>query len=144
MFIVTTSHRFVYDILRPLLYDHHSIVATTNRFVCTTQTWIMWPPVHSGYVFNMIASLFLCYVPFVQSSQSATLPTRLFAPASILHFVEAEFSHHLPRYQAACYETLGPHPFRRLDVLVMPKCFASLGLARLVFFPSLNTMVTSD
>ena len=74
----------------------------------------------------------LVFFYFLHSSQSATLPSRLFAPASILHFVEAEFSHHLPRYQAACFEVLGSHPFHRQDVLVLPKCFASLGLARFV------------
>ncbi|XP_022102792.1 aminopeptidase O-like [Acanthaster planci] len=62
-------------------------------------------------------------------SSPSTLPSRLFAPASILHFVEAEFARLLPRYLATSYEVLGAHPFRRLDVLVLPKCFASLGLA---------------
>lgn len=36
----------------------------------------------------------------------------------------------LPRCLAAAYTVLGLHPFPRLDVLVVPAGFSSLGMAR--------------
>ena len=42
----------------------------------------------------------------------------------------AEFAEYIPRYLSALFEMLGAHPFSRLDVIIMPKCFASIGLAR--------------
>lgn len=36
----------------------------------------------------------------------------------------------LPRCLAAAYAILGTHPFSRLDVLIVPAGFSSLGMAR--------------
>lgn len=36
----------------------------------------------------------------------------------------------LPRCLAAAYAVLGVHPFPRLDVLIVPAGFSSLGMAR--------------
>lgn len=36
----------------------------------------------------------------------------------------------LPRCLAAAYTVLGVHPFPRLDVLIVPAGFSSLGMAR--------------
>lgn len=36
----------------------------------------------------------------------------------------------LPRCLAAAHTTLGVHPFPRLDVLIVPAGFSSLGMAR--------------
>ncbi|KAI8513685.1 metalloaminopeptidase [Branchiostoma belcheri] len=45
------------------------------------------------------------------------------------HQAGREFLPLIEKYLAAAYDVLGPHPLPRLDVLVVPRCFASLGLA---------------
>ncbi|XP_014665806.1 PREDICTED: aminopeptidase O-like isoform X2 [Priapulus caudatus] len=57
------------------------------------------------------------------------IPTRIFAPASVLPSAAKLFSDYIPRCLQAAFDCLGPHPFPRLDVLVLPRCFASLGMA---------------
>ncbi|XP_030851550.1 aminopeptidase O isoform X2 [Strongylocentrotus purpuratus] len=57
------------------------------------------------------------------------IPSRIIAPPSILDAAVKEFSSYLPKCLYAVFRLLGPHPFSRLDVLILPRCFASLGLA---------------
>ncbi|XP_077981271.1 aminopeptidase O-like [Glandiceps talaboti] len=59
----------------------------------------------------------------------SVLPCRIYAPSSILQKAIAEFGPCLPMYLQAVFTLLGPHPFSRLDLLIVPKCFSSLGMA---------------
>lgn len=65
----------------------------------------------------------------VNFSQHPILPCRVFAPKSLLTQVEAEFQHYLPKCLAEMHNIFGPHPFCRLDILLVPSCFESLGMA---------------
>ncbi|CAE1230477.1 C9ORF3 [Acanthosepion pharaonis] len=65
----------------------------------------------------------------VNFSQHPILPCRVFAPKSLLAQVEAEFQHYLPKCLAEMHNVFGPHPFCRLDILLVPSCFESLGMA---------------
>ncbi|XP_019642569.1 PREDICTED: uncharacterized protein LOC109483867 [Branchiostoma belcheri] len=57
------------------------------------------------------------------------IPHRVFAPSIHVQQAGREFLPLIEKYLAAAYDVLGPHPLPRLDVLVVPRCFASLGLA---------------
>ncbi|XP_078661584.1 uncharacterized protein LOC144905709 [Branchiostoma floridae x Branchiostoma belcheri] len=57
------------------------------------------------------------------------IPHRVFAPSVHVQQAGREFLPLIEKYLAAAYDVLGPHPLPRLDVLVVPRCFASLGLA---------------
>ena len=57
---------------------------------------------------------------------------RLFAPPSLIDSAAGELLGYAPKFLEASCELLGPYPFRRLDMLILPKCFACMGLKRLV------------
>nr|XP_046243663.1 aminopeptidase O isoform X6 [Scatophagus argus] len=57
------------------------------------------------------------------------IPHRVFGPVSLLQKAQAVVKL-LPRCLAAAHTILGVHPFPRLDVLIVPAGFSSLGMAR--------------
>ncbi|KAK6188693.1 hypothetical protein SNE40_004821 [Patella caerulea] len=61
-------------------------------------------------------------------SPNNILPCRLFLPESLKDAGE-ELSVYLPSCMEAVKDILGPHPFQRLDILIVPECFDSLGMA---------------
>lgn len=66
----------------------------------------------------------------INHHQQPVIPARIFAPKSVLASAEDEFGGCIPGYLNAAFKILGPHPFSRLDIVVLPRCFASIGLAR--------------
>ncbi|XP_061623802.1 aminopeptidase O isoform X1 [Phyllopteryx taeniolatus] len=58
------------------------------------------------------------------------IPHRVFAPVSLLQKAQTGILALLPRCLAAAHAVLGVHPFPRLDVLIVPAGFSSLGMAR--------------
>ncbi|KAM7017960.1 aminopeptidase O [Tautogolabrus adspersus] len=64
-----------------------------------------------------------------QSARSQPLlPHRVFGPRCLLHNAQMVLNL-LPQCLAAAYAVLGVHPFPRLDVLIVPAGFSSLGMA---------------
>ncbi|XP_039979287.1 aminopeptidase O-like, partial [Xiphias gladius] len=57
------------------------------------------------------------------------IPHRVFGPISFLQKAQMGVLKLLPRCLAAAHAVLGVHPFPRLDVLIVPAGFSSLGLA---------------
>ncbi|XP_034026418.1 aminopeptidase O isoform X2 [Thalassophryne amazonica] len=57
------------------------------------------------------------------------IPHRVFAPVSLLEKAQMGVLKLLPQCLAAAYTILGVHPFPRLDVLIVPAGFSSLGMA---------------
>ncbi|XP_053182081.1 aminopeptidase O isoform X2 [Scomber japonicus] len=65
-----------------------------------------------------------------QSARSQrVIPHRVFAPVSLLQKAQTGVLPLLPRCLAAANAVLGVHPFPRLDVLIVPAGFSSLGMA---------------
>ncbi|XP_034548526.1 aminopeptidase O isoform X2 [Notolabrus celidotus] len=56
------------------------------------------------------------------------IPHRVFGPVCLLHNAQMVLKL-LPQCLAAAYAVLGVHPFPRLDVLIVPAGFSSLGMA---------------
>ncbi|XP_054666902.1 aminopeptidase O isoform X4 [Grus americana] len=59
----------------------------------------------------------------------AVIPYRLFAPWCLMEHCEEHLLQLIPQCLSAAYTTLGIHPFSRLDVLIVPSNFSSLGMA---------------
>ncbi|NXI59253.1 AMPO Aminopeptidase, partial [Chloroceryle aenea] len=59
----------------------------------------------------------------------AVIPYRVFAPWCLMEHCEKHLLQLIPRCLSAAYNTLGTHPFSRLDVLIVPSNFSSLGMA---------------
>ncbi|XP_054628808.1 aminopeptidase O isoform X1 [Dunckerocampus dactyliophorus] len=57
------------------------------------------------------------------------IPHRVFAPVSLLREAQIGVLALLPQCLAASHAVLGVHPFPRLDVLIVPPGFSSLGMA---------------
>ncbi|KAM8887304.1 aminopeptidase O isoform 2-T9 [Spinachia spinachia] len=57
------------------------------------------------------------------------IPHRVFGPVCLLQKAQMAVLDLLPRCLAAAYHVLGVHPFPRLDVLIVPAGFCSLGMA---------------
>ncbi|XP_069034312.1 aminopeptidase O [Embiotoca jacksoni] len=57
------------------------------------------------------------------------IPHRVFSPVCLLQEAQMAVLKLLPRCLAAAYAVLGVHPFPRLDVLIVPAGFSSLGMA---------------
>lgn len=67
------------------------------------------------------------------SNPDLPVTCRLFAPPSLIDTAANELLGYAPRFLEASCELLGPYPFKRLDMLVLPKCFACMGLKRLAY-----------
>ncbi|XP_066499689.1 aminopeptidase O isoform X1 [Hoplias malabaricus] len=63
------------------------------------------------------------------SRAQVTIPYRVFSPFCHLQRVENNILPLLPHCLAAAHSILGTHPFSRLDVLIVPPGFTSLGMA---------------
>ncbi|NXA13624.1 AMPO Aminopeptidase, partial [Sapayoa aenigma] len=59
----------------------------------------------------------------------AVIPYRVFSPWCLMERCEECLLHLIPQCLSAAYATLGTHPFSRLDVLIVPSNFSSLGMA---------------
>ncbi|XP_009079690.1 PREDICTED: aminopeptidase O-like, partial [Acanthisitta chloris] len=59
----------------------------------------------------------------------AVIPYRVFAPWCLMELCEECLLPLIPKCLSAAYTTLGTHPFSRLDVLIVPSNFSSLGMA---------------
>ncbi|XP_053277212.1 aminopeptidase O isoform X1 [Pleuronectes platessa] len=57
------------------------------------------------------------------------IPHRVFGPVGLLQQAQMAVLQLLPRCLAAAHAVLGVHPFPRLDVLIVPAGFSSLGMA---------------
>ncbi|KAG9331475.1 hypothetical protein JZ751_018875 [Albula glossodonta] len=73
-----------------------------------------------------------CRFPDTVAQAQSVIPHRVFAPPTLLQRAESMLLPLLPHCLAAAHTTLGVHPFARLDVLIVPPGFSSLGMARSV------------
>ena len=68
---------------------------------------------------------FMCYNRTVSRP-----PVRLFCSRQLKERSKSVLGEYLPCCMLAAQRMLGTYPFHRLDVLVVPACFDSLGMAR--------------
>ena len=90
---------------------------------------------HSRYEYNTDINCADIHEPYpchVRRGDSGPyLPCRIFGPHDLISEIRNSESWNL--YVPAClessYELLGSHPFSKVDLLFLPKCFSGLGLA---------------
>lgn len=58
------------------------------------------------------------------------IPHRVYAPDVLINRCKELLLPLLPRCLEAAFSVMGVHPFSRLDVLIVPPNFSSLGMAR--------------
>lgn len=57
------------------------------------------------------------------------IPCRLIGPPKIVEKAIPLWSAYLPACLESTYELLGPHPFQKLDIVIVARCYSGLGLA---------------
>ena len=57
------------------------------------------------------------------------IPCRLFGPISLLSKASKLWNLYLPACLESAYELFGQHPFDKLDICIIPRCYSGLGLA---------------
>ncbi|NWU86912.1 AMPO Aminopeptidase, partial [Onychorhynchus coronatus] len=70
-----------------------------------------------------------CRFQSAAASSQAVIPHRVFSPRCLVERCEERLLRLIPRCLSAAHATLGTHPFSRLDVLIVPSNFSSLGMA---------------
>ena len=87
------------------------------------------------------STLALAIGHFQQSEQSfhvddpisgKQIPVTMYAACSLIDPFTKEFLQPACDYLKAAMELLGEYPFSRLDLVMMPRCFACMGLERYV------------
>uniref|UniRef100_A0A670JR89 Aminopeptidase O (putative) n=1 Tax=Podarcis muralis TaxID=64176 RepID=A0A670JR89_PODMU len=63
------------------------------------------------------------------ATSQVVIPHRVFAPQCLKKSCEEVLLQLIPQCLSAAYDLLGTHPFSRLDVLIVPPNFSSLGMA---------------
>lgn len=63
-------------------------------------------------------------------SSGKVVPVTMYAPSSHIKSFVDEFLELSCAYLTAASELLGEYPFSRLDLVLMPRCFACMGLER--------------
>ncbi|XP_069127498.1 aminopeptidase O-like isoform X2 [Argopecten irradians] len=64
-----------------------------------------------------------------ETEQKKTIPCRLFCASSMVAEARQEIGQYIGSCLRAAHDTLGPHPFQRLDIVMVPSSFDSLGMA---------------
>ncbi|XP_062985483.1 aminopeptidase O [Elgaria multicarinata webbii] len=72
---------------------------------------------------------YLCRFQDPAAASQVVIPHRAFAPLSLMKSSEEILLQLIPQCLSAAYNLLGTHPFSRLDVLIVPSNFSSLGMA---------------
>ena len=85
------------------------------------------------------STLALAIGAFVRSSQTIyvkagslgkVVPVAMYAPKARIDSFVDEFMEPAGEYLTAAIDLLGDYPFSRLDLVLMPRCFACMGLER--------------
>ena len=57
------------------------------------------------------------------------LPTRIIGPEWLVNRAAKRWEKYIPACLESAYNLLGPHPFTKLDICIVPRCYNGLGLA---------------
>lgn len=100
---------------------HCDFCITLNYFFVVTVRWHKESCGHVEYP---------CRFQNPAATLQRVIPYRVFAPLCLVERCEEHLLQLIPQCLSAAYSTLGTHPFSRLDVLIVPSNFSSLGMAR--------------
>ena len=100
----------------------------------TTEKQIMCQKLHEFYP---------CHI--TRGDVGPILPTRIIGPESLANRAHKKWKDYLVACLESAYELLGPHPFTKLDLCIVPRCYNGLGLASpSLMFVSQSTILGKD
>ncbi|NXG08017.1 AMPO Aminopeptidase, partial [Sakesphorus luctuosus] len=104
--------------------QHSAAIQTNTEFsVPSSQTDSRWHEEVCGHM------EYPCRFQNPAARLQAVIPYRVFSPSCLMERCEECLLQLVPQCLSAAYATLGTHPFSRLDVLIVPSNFSSLGMA---------------
>ncbi|XP_072778597.1 aminopeptidase O isoform X3 [Taeniopygia guttata] len=105
-------------------FKQKAAIGTNTEFsLPSSQTDLRWHEEICGHV------EYPCRFQNPAARLQAVIPYRVFAPWCLMESCEKYLLQLIPQCLSAAYATLGTHPFSRLDVLIVPSNFSSLGMA---------------
>ncbi|XP_064261526.1 aminopeptidase O isoform X2 [Passer domesticus] len=105
-------------------FKQKAAIGTNTEFsLPSSQTDLRWHEEICGHV------EYPCRFQNPAARLQAVIPYRVFAPWCLMESCEEYLLQLIPQCLSAAYATLGTHPFSRLDVLIVPSNFSSLGMA---------------
>ncbi|XP_026650986.2 aminopeptidase O isoform X3 [Zonotrichia albicollis] len=105
-------------------FKQKAAIGTNTEFsLPSSQTDLRWHEEICGHV------EYPCRFQNPAARLQAVIPYRVFAPWCLMESCEEYLLQLVPQCLSAAYATLGTHPFSRLDVLIVPSNFSSLGMA---------------
>ncbi|XP_059729524.1 aminopeptidase O isoform X6 [Haemorhous mexicanus] len=105
-------------------FKQKAAIGTNTEFsLASSQTDLRWHEEICGHV------EYPCRFQNPAARLQAVIPYRVFAPWCLMESCEEYLLQLVPQCLSAAYATLGTHPFSRLDVLIVPSNFSSLGMA---------------
>ncbi|XP_063037102.1 aminopeptidase O isoform X3 [Melospiza melodia melodia] len=105
-------------------FKQKAAIGTNTEFsLPSSQTDLRWHEEICGHV------EYPCRFQNPAARLQAVIPYRVFAPWCLKESCEEYLLQLVPQCLSAAYATLGTHPFSRLDVLIVPSNFSSLGMA---------------
>ncbi|XP_030092918.2 aminopeptidase O isoform X3 [Serinus canaria] len=105
-------------------FKQKAAIGTNTEFsLPSSQTDLRWHEEICGHV------EYPCRFQNPAARLQAVIPYRVFAPWCLMESCEEYLLLLVPQCLSAAYATLGTHPFSRLDVLIVPSNFSSLGMA---------------
>ncbi len=73
------------------------------------------------------------------------IPCRLIGPERLVSTVSGQWKNYLPACLTAAHSLLGPHPFQKLDIVILPRCYSGLGLSSpSLMFVSQSVVINCD
>lgn len=78
-------------------------------------------------------ALAIGWFEFCQTSTvalSSSLSCRVFSAPSMIKEASNELLPSCTKFVSTACELLGPYPFTRMDLVILPRCFACMGLMR--------------
>ncbi len=87
-------------------------------------------PMHSGYKEVQCRKKhdpYPCHID--RGDIGPTIPCRLIGPDNLVHQVRDQWKIYLPACLEAAHSLLGPHPFKKLDIVILPRSYSGLGLS---------------
>ena len=73
------------------------------------------------------------------------LPCRIIGCETLVSEIIKFWEIYVPCSLESAYELLGPHPFQKLDIVIVPRCYSGLGLASpSLMFISQSVVLNND
>ena len=117
-------------------YFYTQMILPMSTFAIAIGSWKSIDLLHQPSLIAKTISLNPCkrlHEPYpchiIRGDLGPLIPCRLFGSSSLLSKASKLWNIYIPACLESAYELLGSHPFKKLDICIVPRCYSGLGLA---------------